>query len=211
MSVTWNPADKDSGTVLSNGNLTATTTTGNDSGVRATLSHTTNKWYIEFDGIGTGTGGFGLRYALGFATSAQALDTSTLTTGFGIGTVGQGEGIGVFTSTPGINLNGHNLGFAIDIDTGLFWFRYDGTAWIGANNISPPDPVAEVVGVDFTTAVPADSTLFPFVLMLDFGAPATATILPGVATQLYPPPMGYTPWDGTVPANLKRSFATVMS
>ena len=43
---TWNPADKDAGVTLSNGNLTATNIVANKS-VRATIGKTSGKWYWE--------------------------------------------------------------------------------------------------------------------------------------------------------------------
>lgn len=43
---TWNPADKDATIALSNGNLTATKTSGSDRGLRAVSSKSSGKWCL---------------------------------------------------------------------------------------------------------------------------------------------------------------------
>ena len=47
MTTTWNPLDKTSGIVLSNGNLTAEESSGTYQAVRGTTGHDTGKWYFE--------------------------------------------------------------------------------------------------------------------------------------------------------------------
>lgn len=72
---TWNPSDKSAGITLSNGNLSAATST-TSRGVRSTVSESSGKWYVEITktvpadimrvGVGTGTASLTAGVATGF-------------------------------------------------------------------------------------------------------------------------------------------------
>lgn len=200
MTTTWNASDKDAAITLSNTNHTASTT-GGDAGVRGTTSHASGKWYLEYTAITNG----GLRDIRGFASATQALNTNTMTTGFGCNDAGS---MTVNGGSAAGSPAGHTLQMAIDIDAGKVWLRLDGGTWNG-NGGASPDPATGASGSDYTSLVAAHIALFPFCVMLDFGAVPTTTLNAGDSAFANAPPSGFTAWDSTPP--ITRSYGAVIS
>ena len=67
---TWNPADKNANVTLSAGNLTATSSSGSFSNVRATVGKATGKWYFEVKADSVASPNWGV---IGVGTSSAAL------------------------------------------------------------------------------------------------------------------------------------------
>jgi hypothetical protein len=181
----WNPSDKNSGTHLTGGNLTATVPAGGDSGVRGTTSHSSGKWYLEYPVCVIN----GIRDTRGFAAATQSLSTSSRTAAFGVDDAGSSSPSGY---TAG-SVSGHNLQFAIDISAGLYWFRYDGGTWFGSTGSA--DPVAGTNGIDYTSEVAAGVAIFPWCVQMMWTFAGSTTMNPGSSAFANTAPSGFTAWD----------------
>ncbi len=180
----WNPSDKSAAITLSSGGHIATATAGGNNGVRATVSHVTLNWYIEFSAITEAGSG-----RLGFAASGDTLGgNGQLGLDFG-GNVhdGAGNSYGDFTGTSPV---GHNISWAISFTNGKFWLRYDGGNW---NNSGTANPATNTGGHPLNTA----SALFPYRWFQN--NPGTETINSGDVADgdpafTYAVPAGFTAW-----------------
>lgn len=189
--VTWNPSDKSANVTLSNGNLTAASSTNSNSTVRSTTSHSTGKYYFEFtssDVITDTTNGIGL------ANGSQSLS----------GAIGDAttNGVGCFFAGNGVLYNNTNLGscttfvgssignVAVDIGAGLYWARSNKLAnW---NNNGAANPSSGSGGWPFTITGP----LFIALTLKPSGGPATITITLNVGATAYDgtPSLGFGNW-----------------
>lgn len=177
---TWNPADKAAGITLSNGNNTATGSSGNNS-VRGTTSHAPSdgKFYFEFNTI-TMVGGSGV---IGLENAAVGLTTNS-TNGMGVSPSGGFPG-GSFGADP----TGVVIGVAVDAVHLRVWFRYDAGNW---NNSGTADPATNTGGIDYSGMSGGD-TVFPFVFLQNGG---TVTINTDSTSFAHAAPSGFDPWDG---------------
>jgi hypothetical protein len=158
-------------------------------GVRATTSHSSGKWYLEYP-INTLNGISSYR---GFASASQGLGAVSITAATGIGEGGGYIGApGGSTTAPG----GHNVQFAIDIDAGRWWARYDGGSWVGGSG-SAGDPVAGTNGVDYTSYIPVSTATFPWVTTQHWTVDGVQSFNPGSSTFANTPPSGFSAWDTT--------------
>jgi hypothetical protein len=137
---TWNPDDKSANITLSDGNLTAETSSGGWNNVRSVLSVTTGKYYFEYTITDASL------VQVGIVTSATNYTTYFGGDAYSVGWQLQGEFyIGaLFTGngkTPVSLGNGDIACIALDMDAGKIWFGKNG-AWIGSG-----DPAA---GTDWT-------------------------------------------------------------
>lgn len=182
---TWNPADKAAGITLSNGNNTATGSSGNNS-VRGTTSHaaSTGKYYLEYNSI-TQVGGSGV---IGVENSTVGLTTNS-TNGMGVGPSGAFPG-GTFSASPA----GHVVGMAVDTNNKRIWWRYDAGNW---NNSGTADPATNVGGTDYS-GMSGGTTVFPFVFLQNGG---TCTINTDGTAFAHAAPSGFSPWDGVAGAS----------
>lgn len=150
---TWNPSD-------TYGLATVTPTQffsgGSTAAARTRDGQSTGKYYIEFEDhgfYGSGNSGYG------FATAAQDLSTwasSSATNGFGIFLSNDVRVNGTTIRSPyGSILGGKRLGFAVDLDSKLFWIRdANGGSWQGVVS-GAADPATGVNGFDFSAITSA--------------------------------------------------------
>jgi hypothetical protein len=183
----WNPSDKSANLVLSDSNHAATnTTTGSNSGTRASTSHATGKWYLEF----SNNVASGFHSRRGFATAAQDLTDYSTAHMFGVTEGGGGDSAGSSISA----VEGEIVQIAIDIDAGRYWFKKVGDAnWVGSGG----SPVAVgTSGCDYTSIIAAATAIYPaFVTFANSGHLGATTINLGDRTFAETPPVGYTAWD----------------
>ncbi len=190
MTVAWNPSDK--GTVtLSNSNYTASTSGGNNE-VRATLSHSTGKWYLEYNNVNFFGGGGG---ALAFANSTEPLTNNSFGSPgyFGVSSSGGSFGDMGFLSM-GSSPTGHVTGIAVDLTNLLIWFQYDGTGnWNGSGTA---DPATGTGGVSLS-GFGSPGAVFPYFWGQNS---ANATLNSGDGNQAFTGtvPTGFTAWAGTL-------------
>lgn len=116
MLTTWNPSDKYSDVVLSNGNLTARGAGGHWSGVRSTTSHSTGKHCFSYIG---GMGGVALSSATLYNTYNSTDAEQIYTDGTYMGLTGGTSGV-TYTSSDTITV-------AVDCDNHLVSFYKNGT------------------------------------------------------------------------------------
>jgi len=139
---TWSsaPADKDTGIVLSNGNLTVGSTVGSAGGVRATRGGASGgKYYYEVSFLGTTSGsntGCGIITASNSITSWAAAGTGGLINlNFSSGQIYYaGSPTGV---TLGSLFASHTICNAIDLVNNRFWARIDAGNWNGSGTANP--------------------------------------------------------------------------
>lgn len=147
---TWNPLDKDSNIVLSNGNLSAQRA-GTGSGwftLRSTQGKNSGKWYVEFIfdfqevyvAAGISPPGTALNYYLGSSTVANSwgwLDQATQVR-YNNGTVASSMAATV----------GDIIGLAIDLDNNKLYYSKNGS-WAWGSQAG--DPVAGTGGISISS------------------------------------------------------------
>jgi phage gp46-like protein len=184
---TWSTTDISSGITLSNANLTATSGSTADKGVRSTTSRSTGKYYVEF----TNTSWAGADTGAGIATSSATLAA--------IGLAGAG-GFVTFTSGA-IYFNGSNTGIntgfsnsattvcmAVDLGNMRGWFRTANNNW---NNSGTANPATNTGGIDISALFATNPA---FLLFCSNGSGANATINLGGSAFTYTAPAGFTAW-----------------
>ena len=185
MAITWNPADKDPGLILSNGDLTANGNDGDYCAVRATESKSSGKRYWE-----TTLDGSQLNYHFfGIGTSAENLDQYPGYTA---------AGYSIRFSTGGARYKFHNgsqgsygtggslgdvIGHALDLDNGKFWISINGV-WIGSP-VAGTDPA-------FTGIA---GTFFPMIGLYGNAGDNLITAKFTSGDQTYSPPSGFISYD----------------
>lgn len=187
MGTTWNPSDKTSDMVLSNGNLTVATNLNNGThgGARGTTGKSSGKWMLQFTGVTLNTSdqldyvGIGtLADTLGLAQGSQ--DQVILIAN---GTAYSGDGTSAFNWLDFSNLPAScTVDLCVDMGAQLFWFRINGGSW---NNSGTADPAAGTGG----HPIKATGTKFPYVRLTN--TPNAATLNPVPAS----PPAGFLTWD----------------
>lgn len=145
---TWNPSDKDAGTTLSNGNLTAAGTADAKSMVRAIASASSGKkfWKIHVDAFN------GVAQAqIGVADASASLVGAVGDSAHGVGIQQDGTvRINGGTSNGGnVWTTGDDVYIAIDISLNLFWFKVNSGNW-NDNSLGPTDPSAGTGGFDIS-------------------------------------------------------------
>lgn len=178
--VTWNPSDKGATVSLSNGNLTAGSSSAAFASVRATLGRSTGKYYFEVlcttfgsTRTGLGDGAFSLSTYVGnSAKSAGVVNGGNTVNGF---THNQTGGV-----TPAA---GDVLGFAVDLDAGKAWFAINNTWQLTGN------PAAGTgQWISWTPPI----TIYPATSVYETNCSFT---LRTKASQLsYSPPSGFSNW-----------------
>ena len=135
---TFNPLDKSTTVNVSNGNLDLIGTNGGGR-ARASMAVSSGKWYFEFlmvDISGGGYNGFMATTARADVTGGggttdlgQNVDTWGIPNGF----TGASRNNGTNGSTITGITNGQIGMFALDMDTGKFWYGINGT-WVNSGN-----------------------------------------------------------------------------
>lgn len=185
--VTWNPSDKASLVVLSNGNRTATRTgaTTNQS-VRATLSRSSGKYYFE---VRMDTAGAPSNYSMvGVCTSSLSLSNyiGQDSTSVGYEPTGQRYTNGAGAAYGATYTAGNVIGVAVDIDSGKVWYAKDNT-WQASGN-----PAA---GTNPAVTLSAGLTLFPALSLYAASTQPALTARFKSSDLSYSPPSGFSPWD----------------
>jgi len=159
---TWNPADKSSRLVLSNGNLTVTNPASTYGGVRSIAGSATAKWYYE--NIYTSGG----HPWAGFATAAMDLD-NVVSAGalayFGNGTFY--DGITQKVSGLPVHTTFTTLRCAIDIGAQKLWMGDEGGWWNSGDPATGANPLYSgfAAGTYFAMA----GVITPESVVADFG------------------------------------------
>lgn len=175
-----NPADRNANVALSNSNLTATGTSGIDTGVRATISRSSKKWYFETTITTRDVGGQGNDVGI-----ADAVAPLTLV-GAGSASWGyhcQGKYVlgGVFEA-PGTRptyTTGDIISTAADLDNHKIWWAKNGVWQNG-------DPSTPTGGTTITSGA-----LFP---MLSVSNGDVSTVNFGALPFSYALPTAFAPW-----------------
>lgn len=186
----WDPAAKDAAVDLTNGNATATVTSGSGwVGVRGVTSHSTGKWYAEIlldvdttNGdmlFGVCTSAYaGSSFVGSTATSwgIQANNTSNLSTYNGGTQTGQGSGTNSITE-------GGRAMVAYDPATGRIWLGSNGV-WFGSGNPS--------AGTNPAYTTTAGNTLF--LAVSHNGSGQSSTLKNNTGENIYTIPTGFSMW-----------------
>ncbi len=199
---TWNPSDKDSLVALSNGDLTATVSSGSAwSMVRGTTSQTTGKKYFEVT-VTTPTAPSTNFSDVGLADATQALNTfvgsSTHSFGCTSGTPINGEPFYNGSSTGAacyqtFSTPGNIIRIAVDLSGNLWWSRATSdTQW---NDDPSADPATGVNGLALHIA--GGTAVFPAFSGDSVSASVVATLnTDGVCTAFAGTvPSGFAAWN----------------
>jgi hypothetical protein len=148
--VTWSPSFKDTGIVLSNGNLTAQNTAGGIEYVQSQITlPATGKYYLEFEVSVTGNPA----YQVGIVPSGASLGSLVSTnngsgyyegsTNSGLFAVGQTSNGGLATDT-----GTYVVAMALDLTDALMWAGQVAGTWIGVNGAGgTPNPATGAYGM----------------------------------------------------------------
>lgn len=198
---TWNPSDKSSNIVLSNGNLTATLTSAAQGAVRSTTSIASGKVYFEATLTQTSTAS-AANYSIGIVTQSYVLNVAT-----GIG--GDLNSIGVyplfqmqtylnntvFDQGNAQDVTADVLRFAVDLTRKLFWWSStkmiaQGNAW-NNRTIANSNP-ATGIGGDSMAGMSSGPY---FVAYCDGFMPSACTANFGSSAFAGTIPAGFTAWN----------------
>lgn len=132
--VTFNPSDKSGFVALSNGNLSATRTSGgNNALVRATLSRSTGKRYFEIlCNTGTGASNFTI-YGLATASLSLGAYVGSSSESWGLEQTGLTFHNASGTVYAPTFTTGSVVGIAVDFGAQKIWFAVNGT-WAASGN-----------------------------------------------------------------------------
>ena len=154
ISVAWNPSDVTNVT-LSNGNLTATSSS--NGGTRTTKSYSSGKYYWE----ATVSSWQNANTGVGIATSTAVLSSvgATPTQAAVVFKSGNIWVNNVATGTSlGARANGNTIGIALDVGSKLIWFRVAPSGnW---NNSGTADPATGTGGISISALTTALFALF---------------------------------------------------
>ena len=186
--VAWSAVDKAAGITLSNGNLTATATSGATiQGVRSSTSVASGKFYFEITNNATsGPWGTGISNSRWSVTTNLGSDLNS----FSIGQDSSAYINGVQIKAGGGPYidPGHTVGVAIDFGVKQFWFRIDNGAWVTA------DP-AVGAGLSFASLAAG-----PYFVSWADNVPGGVTVNLGASAFVGTAPTGFLAWNGSVPA-----------
>lgn len=183
---TWNPADKTANWSLSNGNLTATTTSATptpaQNGCRGTTSKSAGAWYYEVHIDSQGSSIF-YTPALGIATGSFSLTATPGNSGsYALSSTGQKGALGSFTAYGTSFTTGDVIMCALNMGTTSIWWGKNGT-WYASGN-----PAAGT-GAAFTNV--AAGSYFPLVGYNNGIQVVTARFSTGFS---YSVPSGFSAW-----------------
>jgi hypothetical protein len=150
---TWNPSDKASSVILSDGNRTATGDGTSTQGfVRSTTFKSSGKWHFEGTFIDQGPSALP---ALGVMNGSATLTGTSIASSDRAGVTSSNssgspsrlwhQGTGPITGVDPIN-NGTVVAVEVDLDADEFWYCVAGGAWQG------PFTIASLTGAMFITA-----------------------------------------------------------
>lgn len=193
MTVTWNASDKSSNITLTNGNLTATTTSATQGAVRCNTSASSGKYYWEASLEVLA----GSAFAVGWSNSSSALGTAMGGTDKNSVVVDSVAGTILFNNTSqgslGAGIALFTVCIAYDITNKLIWFRNDAGLWNGSATASPGSGTGGV-SLSAINAGP----YFPVFAANSSGAQVIANF--GATDFNYPIPSGFSALDTDVQA-----------
>lgn len=165
---TWNPADKNAGITLSNGNLTATQG-GASRAVRSTIGKASGKYYWELTQTGGGEADWGIGNSSASLSTWLGNDANGLSYDSSDGKLYKG---GVAVATGGATYTTtHTIGIALDVTAGTVSFYKNNVAQYTAFSHGIAGTIYAMVGSFAATPV----------VTANFGATALT----------YTPPAGY--------------------
>ncbi|MGE3690240.1 MAG: hypothetical protein AB7F98_02530 [Novosphingobium sp.] len=190
---TLNPADKDTGIVLSNGNFTMNGPAGNWGVVRATSTRSGKRYFeATLDLVGLGV-------CVGFANPSAPLSGAWVGSSTnGVGYFHSGYVTYNWATQDGpyaVASSGSVIGCAIDTASGKAWWSVDGVWQNG-------DPAAGTGGF---TASGLGNIVHAALSAVDTGAKASANF--GASAWAYGPPGGFTGWDTGAPETVYKGVA----
>ena len=209
----WSADDASAnGMTLSNGGLTVTAGPVAYQSIRGTVSHTTGKYYIEFNMVGgaidgaTGDPEFGIANA-GFSPldyiGHNPISAGTFSGATSLNAINPSTN---FTSNYATHGNFPALGdvwsIAIDLTSGNYWLAQN-NVWFGSGNpATGANPMLNIVGAGLGLAY------FP-AMALRNGSTVTGvwTLQSTAAAQKYAPPSGFSAWDSAAPTHSPQALA----
>ncbi len=177
--VTWNPSDKNSNVSLSNGNLTAGSSSVAFGSVRATLGRSAGKYYFEIlctqmgsTRTGLGDGAFSLSTYVGnSAKSAGIVSGANTNSGY------------THTNSGAVSIsNGNYLMIAVDMDADKAWLGVNGTWAFSGDPAAGTNPWLDAVSGTVYPATSVYETNVSFTLRTKVSQFGTA------------PPSGFSAW-----------------
>jgi len=203
---TLDPANKDASVALSNGNLTATnTTTNNTLGARATGFATAGKLYFEAT-VNASDGNTQNHVAI-IKSTFCAGSYNCFPGGSAISYTPQTGDVYINTGSPVHTIQTTSptqvVGVALDITGALVWFRPNGGNW---NNDPTADPATGTGGYS-VSAVSSGATLYPYIVVGKFSGSGQITANFGATAYSLSAPSGFGNWAG---ATVNNARATMM-
>lgn len=184
-----NPLDKNGTITLTNGDKTATKTSGGGAWVsaRSVTSHDTGKYYYEAV-MTEFTGSF---VAIGLANATALLTTFLGANVNGLGLVSDGRLFrnGSNTSVLPAIAEGSVVQLAVDLDANLLWLKDDAGLW---NNSGTANPATGVGGLILSTGMNSGEIFAGVSLQLS--PTDSITVNFGTDPFVYVPPSGFAAW-----------------
>jgi hypothetical protein len=188
---TWNPLDKSTNIILTNGNLKAQSTAIGQFGARGTTSLSASKIYVEFKfssstlisgaGIATGTAGLGSDT---FNTTNNCFEV--IWDGISAKIWFNGAQPTSPQNQPALGaINNDIIGMAINFSSSLGWFRKNGGDW---NADATADPATNTRGIDISALFPTNAA---FLSMGTGSVDASVIMNAGASAFSFTPPSGY--------------------
>lgn len=186
---TWNPSDTGGPAVVSGGNLTFSTSTGGNAGVRSTNPLNRRTVYFEIAITNQGFGAFNAGVVNGAMT--PEVDTGNpVSRGAAIvwanGNISPSGSLGAGFS------NGDVCCIAVDLGSKLIWFRKNGGNWNGS---SSHNPATGSGGISFTTVT---GPFYAFGGLAGGSSSMTANF--GATAFAQSVPTGFSSWDAVAGA-----------
>lgn len=193
---TWNPADKSSGLLLSNGNLKAvgSTIAGTSDGVRgniAVVSGDKKFWSLAITNLGSGGAQInaGLANATANLINSFGSDTNSVAWVFSSTGVSEiDENGGTVSSIPTAPVTGDVVDIAVDYSNHKIWWRKNGGNW---NNNATHNPATNTGGYTYSVS---GASLYPAVNMNAAASNPVCQVTTnfGATAFTYAPPSGFT-------------------
>jgi hypothetical protein len=186
---TWNPSDKASNVVLTNGNLTAGINTVANGGVRSTTSFSSGKHYFEANWSAS-PGNQNSIVGISLGTSSLIVGpTSGQVVVFGTNgnIIVSGAASGSTIGAPGTG----KICIAIDFGADLFWARLNGGNWNGSGTA---DPATGAGGISVSAAFGGAIAGFALASVNGTDMGKTVTVNFGASAFAQTVPSGFSAW-----------------
>lgn len=191
----FNPADQAGGMTFSDSNFVASNIASTAAGTRGLTSHSSGKFYLEFQNVTLGDNSD----IIGLAIAGVSLTAAGGTSGM-LGWTKDGthcSGTSFPNSGQGDPTNFASTAVAIDLTAQVFWMRGDAGLWNGSAGANP----ATGVGGYALQANMQAVALFPLARLRNSIIPPSARLVTGAYTSagahafLQTVPVGFSPWS----------------